>query len=323
MIRFLLFLKRRAWPIAFAIVVCTGLILGTLFYWYPFRGAKAQVFKLERQYADKKAEKESLLKVYEMLKKKYQDVEADRDNVMVQVKQLLADKEKFLAVEDQYKKLTAEHEKLVGSHQDLKKDFAAAQAQISDLKIQLNAALSDAASTKESLARLSQEKNDLYLLSRDHPAAIQKLEEEVAQLRIFRDNFESISRSFETLKKQNKMLKKELKDLPKKFSRVTRENRILIRETGDMHYNLGVFYAKERDYSRALVEFQKAVDLDPKDAKAQYNLGYIYAEHLVDRKKAEYHFKEFLGLDPEDPNAEVVKSYLVERDVFTTKVLKS
>lgn len=323
MIRFLLFLKRRAWPIAFALVVCTGILLGTLFYWYPFRGAKAQTFMLERQLKEKKAEKEALQKLYETLKNKYQAIESDRDNVLVQIKQLLAEKEAFVFKETEFKTLTVKDQELLESYKKLEAEFGAAQAKANDLKKSLELAVSESATNKAALDKVFQEKADMALEFKNSSGKIKNLEEEAARYKVFQESFMSLNNSYEALKKQKKDLEKQLKNIPKKLSKTAHENKVLIRETADMHYNLGVFYAGERNYDRALAEFKKAVDINPNDSKAYYNLGYIYAEHLQDRKKAEYNFRRFLGLDSDDPNADSVKSYLAERETFTTNVLKS
>ncbi|MFH1800490.1 MAG: tetratricopeptide repeat protein [Candidatus Omnitrophota bacterium] len=323
MIRLLLFIKRHAWPIAFVLLLGLGILLGTIFYWFPFRGAQAETFALERQLNERKIEKASLQKLFDTLKEKYKTLEADRDNIMVQAKQLLAEKDTLLNAEDQVKALTAENQKLLENHKALEKSFEAVQAQARDLKGPLETALAEAAASKAEIARISQENENRILEFRESAGRIQKLEEDVAYYKGFQESFLSLSQSYDTLKKERKFLEAQLDDLPKKFSKMARENKILVKETGDMHYNLGVFYAGEMNYDRAIEEFKKAVDINPNDAKAQYNLGYIYAEQRQDRKKAEYYFRNFLGLAPDDPNSDAVKSYLVERDVFSTNVLKS
>mgnify|MGYP001604134573 FL=1 len=88
MIRLLLFLKRHAWPIALVLLVGMGVLLGTLFFWFPFRGAKAETFMLERQLKEQKTAAASLQKLYEAMKGKLQAIETARDNIMIQTKQL-------------------------------------------------------------------------------------------------------------------------------------------------------------------------------------------------------------------------------------------
>lgn len=38
----------------------------------------------------------------------------------------------------------------------------------------------------------------------------------------------------------------------------------------------GIAYAKRREYDRAMADYDKAIDLDPKNAKALYQRGYVY-----------------------------------------------
>jgi tetratricopeptide (TPR) repeat protein len=323
MIRLLLFIKRHAWPIAFVFLLGFGILLGTIFYWFPFRGAKTETFALKRQLDEQKAERASLQKLFDTLKEKYKALESDRDNIMAQVKQLLVEKESYLVTDTQLKAMTAENQKLLEDHKKLEQSFEAVQAQTREMKEPLEAALAEAATSKAEFTRISQENANRILESKNNAAQISKLEKDVIYYKGFQESFLSLSQSYDVLKKEQKFLEEQVNNLPKKFSKMARENKILVKETGDMHYNLGVFYAGEMNYDRALEEFKKAVDINPNDAKAQYNLGYIYAEQRQDRKKAEYYFRNFLGLAPEDPNADEVRSYLVERDVFSTKVLKS
>ena len=78
-----------------------------------------------------------------------------------------------------------------------------------------------------------------------------------------------------------------------------------------MHYNAGVFYARNKEFGRAIKEFQKVLDIKPQDPQANYNLGYIYAEHLVDRPKAISYFKNYLTYAPDAHDADWVKRYIM------------
>jgi tetratricopeptide (TPR) repeat protein len=205
----------------------------------------------------------------------------------------------------------------------LKESFESAQSQDKELKASLEAALAEVAAGKSDVVRILQENSNRASEFRESAGKIKKLEEDVAYYKGFQESFLSLSQSYEVLKKDRKFLENQLDNLPKRFSKMARENKILVKETGDMHYNLGVFYAKEMNYDRAIEEFKKAIDINPNDAKAHYNLGYIYAEHRQDRKKSEYYFRNFLGLAPNEPNADAVRNYLLERSAFDTKVLKS
>ena len=93
---------------------------------------------------------------------------------------------------------------------------------------------------------------------------------------------------------------------------MARENKILIKQTALMHYNLGVFYSENKQHSRAVVEFERAIELNPGDAHSYYNLGYIYAEFLHDRPRAIENFRQFLRLAKgSDKDVDWVKKYIL------------
>ncbi|HQP10000.1 MAG TPA: tetratricopeptide repeat protein, partial [Candidatus Omnitrophota bacterium] len=73
----------------------------------------------------------------------------------------------------------------------------------------------------------------------------------------------------------------------------------------------GVSNIKNKEYKRAIKEFEKVLELKPDDAYANYNLGYIYAEHLVDREKAIEHFKKYLTYAPNEKDANWVRKYVL------------
>jgi len=78
-----------------------------------------------------------------------------------------------------------------------------------------------------------------------------------------------------------------------------------------MHYNMGVSFIKSKDYKRAIKEFQKVLEQDPYDAYANYNLGYIYAEHLVDRPAAIEYFQKYLTYAKDAKDTDWVKKYIL------------
>lgn len=306
-----------------AILIFTGGILGTLFYWYPFRASRAQSFMLEQQVEEEKTEKAALQRLYEKLKDKYKSVEADRDNLLVQAQQLNAAKEAFSITESELKNLSAKHQDLLDKYQALEDEFGPIQLQAQSLQSSLDAATAESSSSKEIMNRISKENAEIKLELEQSSGKMDALKKETEELRVFEEGFMGLSASYDKLKEEKEALEKQVRNLPKKFSKMAHENKTLVRESGDMHYNLGVFYAKEKRYDRALPEFKKAVDINPTDSKALYNIGYIYAEQYKDREKAEYYFQRFLELTPDDPNADAVKNYLIEWEVFNSNVLKS
>lgn len=65
----------------------------------------------------------------------------------------------------------------------------------------------------------------------------------------------------------------------------------------DGHMWIGLYYTKEKNYSKAIESYEKAVNLDPNSPNAYFNLGYVFAE-LRDFLKAEEMFMNSVRLSP-------------------------
>ncbi|MFQ5881977.1 MAG: tetratricopeptide repeat protein [Candidatus Methylomirabilales bacterium] len=63
------------------------------------------------------------------------------------------------------------------------------------------------------------------------------------------------------------------------------------------HFNIGLFYQKQREYARAFEAYQKAAELNPFHAEAYNNLGVLYKE-IGDLEKAIQHYRKALAVDP-------------------------
>ena len=117
--------------------------------------------------------------------------------------------------------------------------------------------------------------------------------------------------------KTNREMERQMRDMPKKFTEMAKENEKLIKQTAKTHYNLGVFYVSNKEFKRAAMEFEKALELEPGEAYTHFNLGYIYSEHVLDRKKAIKHFKTFLHLTKgDDPDIDWVRKYVLTWESF-------
>lgn len=135
---------------------------------------------------------------------------------------------------------------------------------------------------------------------------------EQTQTEFYKQQLAEVKEKYENAKKQNRVLERKLESTPKKFVELARENKILVKRTSMMHYNLGVFYTQNKEFERAVAEFEKAVELNPEDSASHFNLGYIYAEHLMNRPRAVMHFKQFLKLAKrDDKDADWAKRYIL------------
>ena len=79
----------------------------------------------------------------------------------------------------------------------------------------------------------------------------------------------------------------------------------------DMHYNMGVVYAKEGRFREAEAEYLKALRIDPNDAMVHYNLAILYDDELNEKEKAAMHYRKYLKLSPGAPDADAVKGWLM------------
>ena len=114
------------------------------------------------------------------------------------------------------------------------------------------------------------------------------------------------------LKRQNTMI-------PSDVSQLAREHQRLLKESADMHYNLGVLFSQQKEFQRAEIEFRKTIELRPDDADAHYNLGVIYAEHVPNKEKAMANFRRYLQLTPRASDASWVKQYIASQQAWEAK----
>lgn len=67
------------------------------------------------------------------------------------------------------------------------------------------------------------------------------------------------------------------------------------------HNNLGNVYRERGHYLEAIKAYEMAVDLDDSYSDPHFNLAQIYLKDLKERKKALYHYKNIIALDPSHP----------------------
>lgn len=97
-----------------------------------------------------------------------------------------------------------------------------------------------------------------------------------------------------------------------------KEESAVVVEAGKLHYNVGNFYFRNREYAAAVEEYKKAIMYQPKDADAQYNLAIVNDEYLGSRPAALEHYKRFLALAPSDPKATKVEQRILDLEMYET-----
>lgn len=285
-------------------------------------------------------EYEKLLAENEQLKKEVERLTKDRDNLRTQAKFLLEYKKQITEAQETLASIGRERDQwefekqtLVATNKKLQNEIKLLQTRIEDINIMQMQLEQERDSIKKTLSKskagyiiiddfkrqISEEKRENSRLNK----TIEKLQGNVEKLRDDLVKMETIAEVKESqvaeLKSKynnalatNKTLEKKLQQLPKEYAEVARENKVLQKRTALMHYNLGVFYTKNKEYPRAIAEFEKTIELNPEDAAAYFNLGYIYAEYLEDRGKAIDNFTKYLKLaKKEDKDIDWVKRYIL------------
>ncbi len=270
---------------------------------------------------------------YAKLKQDYDAVVADRNNILAQTKLLQDYKNKYLEMDLQTKKLINEKEQLQREIQARSEQDSAVKLKMEELQNSQTQALQEKETLKNSLEkmqieykivpetrkesnRLQKDLNDAIRRYKIAEQKIKRLEEEKldisAQNELYRRYLGDSKEQYNKALAKNKVLEKKVEQMPKRFTELARENKVLIKETALMHYNLGVFYTQNKEYSRAIAEYEKTLELNPDDAYAHYNLGYVYAEYMVNRPKAIEHFRQFLRLSKsEDKDVDWVRKYIL------------
>jgi LysM repeat protein len=73
------------------------------------------------------------------------------------------------------------------------------------------------------------------------------------------------------------------------------------------HFIEGKRAINTMDYNGAIDEFEKAVEANPRNASAHFELGWLYEEKEPDPAAAIYHYQQFLKLHPTADTAEAVR----------------
>lgn len=266
----------------------------------------------------------------------HQALTADRDNLFAQAKRSLQENERFAgereALEETLRQTAAERREFHDNWQALQQQYQEVQALYGQLVSERDSLQEQVAQSKtrtqeqrlkEALAK-EQRASQEAAKALTHTKA--KLKETAANAAKAQTKLEQVQGRFDELQEQhtrtlsqNMTLKRHAKRVPGDVTRLARQHEKLVKETAEMHYNLGVLFAKNRQYPQAVAEFHKVVELRPDDGDAHYNLGLIYAEHLPDRGRALENFRRYLQMNPKAEDASWVKQYIASWQAWEGK----
>jgi len=322
------------------IVLIFAQTAGIIHFYNKSKGFKQDITALKPAYEKLSTEEKDLKAKYADLLKENAAMKEDRNNLLTQAKNLLGEKNRASELEISLGKTTKDLEVLTKEKQEidsynlsLKDEVAKLQeaqtkmaAERDDFKIAYEKARKDTTikELQNGIFSLQKEKNNSMASLLKMQKDIDRLGKEKSELTSENDllakKLNDYKRNYDSAEKKNKGLEDEAKRIPAKFAEIGRQNKRLIRETAEMHYNLGVFYTKGKEYERATAEFEKVIEITPDDSYAHFNLGYIYAEYLVNRKKAIEHFRHFLRLaKSDDKDVDWVRKYLLTWETYEGK----
>lgn len=229
----------------------------------------------------------------------------------------LEDKEKYiLGLNQREKKMLVKQEEYVSKLEEYKIKLGEIENENTNFKNQIKELQSkvDAASGEG-------ENLDIALKDKmDSSKDVESLEKRLfyqsknyqEQLRSAQEAKNNLQEKNKRLAQGNKILKQKLDIYPRKLSQIALLKERLLKENAVLHYNLGVFHVQKQEYSDAIYEFEKVLELNPDDSATHYNLGVIYAEYLDNRPKAISHFNHYLmQADKDDKDVEFAKKYLL------------
>lgn len=277
---------------------------------------------------------------YDQLQSEFQSLKLDRDNLYAQTGFLLKYKDEVLQAQQTVKAAQDARSQWDTEREALKNQSRILQAEVESLRNQLVNLQTDHLKLEEDYEALRQrlsESKASYILINDLERQVKtekkeklrlsrlgkKLEQKIsrseelqvkqaATIEVLQGHIRELKEKYDQALAQNNILEKKLERQPREYAEVARENKVLLKRTALMHYNLGVFYTKSKEYERAIAEFEKAIELNPEDPYAYFNLGYIFSEFLVDRPKAIDNFEKYLRLaKKDDKDIDWVKKYIL------------
>jgi chromosome segregation ATPase len=301
--------------------------------------AKTEQVQLQANTQELQARGSTLEQQNTQLSQKAQSLSQDRDNLLAQLTQM---KGKVVQLEE----ISGEHQQVVEErhmledllqrtaqeNQTLRSELPAIQDQLEQLQqayersaTERERLVGELAEAKEhsqeerlrqDLMAQKQEEDELKKLLKAMHKEVEEVERREARARA---QLVALQKDYSQAVDENGRLKQHVETIPGRVTQLAKQHQQLLKETADVHYNLGVFLTQSRDFERAVSEFGKVIELRPDDADSHYNLGMIYAEHLPNRERAMKHFRRYLDLNPHATDASRVQAYIATWQAWQAK----
>ena len=91
------------------------------------------------------------------------------------------------------------------------------------------------------------------------------------------------------------------------LSGCTPSGRSQLSEEKEPHFVLGKSRVNAMDFQGAIEAFEQSLEANPHSATAHFELGWLYDEKTSEPAAAIYHYQQYLKLNPNADNADVIK----------------
>ena len=159
---------------------------------------------------------------------------------------------------------------------------------------------------KQEQTQLQKELDQAKEKVKDSQAKLKQITEKLAQVeKELSDNVSGQQDKTERVKS----LKERLLFLERKLSR----------ERGTYYYNLAVAYTKAKLHDKAIEAYSKAVEINPGNSDAHYNLGLLYETIKNKPLEAAKHYKKYLEIEPGAKDREEVSRWIKKLEIGGSK----
>ena len=76
------------------------------------------------------------------------------------------------------------------------------------------------------------------------------------------------------------------------------------------HFVLGKSRVNAMDYQGAVEAYEESLEANPRSAAAHFELGWLYEQKVPDPAAAIYHYEQYLKLDPNAGNADIIRGHI-------------
>lgn len=218
-------------------------------------------------------------------------------------------RQKLVELESTRKAAVKEQEAIVAQTDEARARAAEALAEQERLERELGLAREEEAECRRTIDRLMEK---LPGLEKELASLGRRIEEKNEELQRKEKELEMLT--MELQRREHRLIKAErtatiLENAHKEVAKARD------REQRDVHFNMAAIYTRDGKVRDAEQQYLRALQIDPNDADAHYNLGILYDEELNDPERAAMHYRKYIQLNPNAADVDIVKGWLMNLEL--------